>query len=206
MNRIFRHGLAGSLFSLCFLASSNAYSQPVNLVIRLKARVPLQTLATTAQTYGITYTPEQIRDLAGPTDSDYTQLISQLKEQGYEIVNESKTHLFVTVRAEKEAVETTFQTKLEVTGEKRLALMSATIPNSLSIVDSVIGLNKTYKRRSHLRKINETAPKAPSSQPGNLPATIKSAYGFDAIYSAGITRVRVSRSRLPPMTASNSRT
>ena len=187
MNRIFRQALAGSLTALCFLGSSNAYSQPVNLVIRLKERVALQTLADNALTYGITYTPEQIRELAGPTDADYAQVISELRQRGYEIVNETKTHLFITVRAEKESVEGTFRTKLQEFGETRRALMSATIPDSLSIVQSVIGLNKLNKRRPHFRPLTDPSGKGKTTQPGKLPATIKTAYGFDSIYSSGVT-------------------
>lgn len=170
-------------------SSSMANAQPIGLVIRVKERVSMQELAANAVKYGITYTASDIRKIAGPSKADYDNLIAQLKDQGFEIVKESKTHLFITVRAEKQSIEDAFQTKLVESRGVRQALVPAFIPASLSIVDSVIGLDNHRKLypRYKIMKGASARTVGDDTPGGNSPATIKTAYGFDSIYSAGFT-------------------
>jgi kumamolisin len=191
---------------------SSARADSVDLVIGLQERVSLATLAENATRFGVTYTPEQIRAAAGPTDSDYAAALAGLRGEGFTIVKETATHLFVTVRGEKSTIENAFQTKFttEATGVRHASF--ANVPSHLSFVKTIVGLDNSNKRVSHYKisknQSTSTAPSAgptsawpssgggrnptpppptPSSQPGVLPAAIKTAYGFDPIYSAGLT-------------------
>ncbi len=169
----------------------------VDLVIGLKERVSLETLAENATRFGITYTPEQIRRAAGPSDDEYANVIQNLKQQGFRIVKETKSHLFITVRADKPAIENTFQTRFaEANGVRKISTY-ARVPSYLDLVKTVVGLDNSNKRKPHFQVLNDEAnavyeagsrakPKPkPLAQPGVLPSKIKTAYGFDPIYSAG---------------------
>jgi kumamolisin len=192
MNR-FNLWAPSSLMLMGLLHSSSIFAQPINLVVRLKEKVSIQELADNAVKYGVTYTPEEIRDMAGPSVEDYANVITELKQQGFEIVSESKTRLFVTVRAEKQAVEDAFQTKFAESEGVRTPLTPAVIPASLNLIDSVIGLDNSRKLRPRYKILRQdpsvdfSGKPKPTTQGGVLPATIKTTYGFDPIYANGFT-------------------
>jgi subtilase family serine protease len=186
MSLIHRILPVGSLLVAFLCQTSIANAQPINLVIKLKERVSMQALADNAVKYGVVYTPEQIRAISGPSDADYANVVSELKQQGFEIVNESKTHLFISVRAEKQSVEDAFQTKLVESKGVRTALTPAFIPASLSLVDVVVGLDNHRKLQPRYKVVGQ-GTKPTDDNPGILPATIKTTYGFDPIYAAGFT-------------------
>ena len=188
MRGSFRFTLAGSLLTAFLIQSSVAYSQPINLVVKLKERVSMQTLAENAVQMGVIYTPDQIREFAAPSDQDYENLITQLKGRGFEIVGESKTRLFVTVRAEKSVIENAFQTKLEENLGTRRPLVPALVPADFDLVESVIGLSNERKLKPRFKVQAVQGEATGSDSPGGvLPADIKTAYGFDSIYQAGFT-------------------
>lgn len=173
--------------ALPMLICQSAGAKPIDLVIQIQEKVPVQKLADNALKFGITYTPEEIRNISAPSTEEYNQLISNLKAEGFQIVSESKTHLFVTVRGEKEAIEKTFETKMEESAGSRKALLTPMIPSHLSMIKGIVGLDNTRKIHPRYKIASQKARALDSSQPGNLPADIKTAYGFDAIYAAGFT-------------------
>jgi len=177
-----------SLFAFTVL-QTNAHAKSVDLVLRLKERVSMESLANSvlnpaSPRYQMYYSPEEIRALAAPTDEDYQNLLSALESQGMKVIHESPSHLLVTVRTETAQVERVFATKLNVVGEKLAGVTHAlTIPSELNLVASVTGLDQTHKLRPHLRHASATAGDGSFV----TQAQIKSAYGFKPIYAAGYT-------------------
>jgi kumamolisin len=116
-------------------------------------------------------------------------VLSQLKAEGLKITAESKTHLWVSVSAEKTTFEKTFLTQLRPMTEGRFQLMSAPqIPAYLGLISGVTGLDSS-RRRHPLYKMQDVDPDAAPPSKGVLPAKIKSIYGFDPIYATGVNGV-----------------
>ncbi len=185
-----------AVFSVAVLMTApSALAGSVDLIIGLKERTPIATLAENATRFGITYTPEQIRKAAAPSDDEYRNVIDNLKQQGFTIIKETKSHLFVTVRSDQSTIENTFQTRLsEENGVRRLQSY-ASLPSYLNGVKTVVGFDNSNKRKPHFKVANDESnalfsamtKKKPLTQPGVLPAKIKSSYGFDPIYKTGVT-------------------
>jgi kumamolisin len=148
-----------------------AWAQPITAVLRLKEN-PNYKLASLAQNVRLAqamgvpfhYDPSEIRELSGPTSQDYQSLITALKRAGLSILNESPTHLWITVRADSEIFD-------------RLS--------HFSMIAAITGLSTSS---THPRTSNYLATSIPALSPAGVsPATIKTAYGFDPIYQAGFT-------------------
>ena len=185
------------LFALATTWVTAAHAAPVDLVLRLQERSSIQELARevtdpSSPRYKIFFTPEEIRAIVAPSDSDYAALVQNLKQRGFEIVRESKSHLNIIVRAEQEKVEDTLGTKLNRVAMRLAGTASAvSIPSDLRLVESITGLDQTRKMHPHYR-LSDLAVAAPRSgqktpKPKTLtPAAVKTAYGFDPIYQGGI--------------------
>jgi len=170
------------------------FAKPITAVVRLKERVSMDTLALNVQNpysthYGIPYTPEEIRQVAAPAQGEYDQTLAQLRQEGFTVVSESPTHLWVTVKAEKKAFELAFATQVQLLGNglrSHTALMS--IPNRFPALAAVHGLDNTRKAFSKMKIAQHQVVQAlDSSQPGVSPDAVKEAYGLNPIYSSGIT-------------------
>ena len=188
------------LLALALTAPVAAFAQgPITAVLKLKERVSLETLAKNVQDplsprYGKYYTPDEIRDLAAPSPADYNSLIADLKSEGFQVTNESKTHLWLTVKADPSVFERAFNTRVEFLSDDLHYNISEPMQaqdNTLaaSLVESVTGLDNTRKSHPRYYRANPLAPSAPTPvAPGGVPqATIKSAYGFNAIYQSGVS-------------------
>ena len=167
----------------------SAGAKPLTAVLKLKERVSMQQLAQNVQDphsshYQRPYEPAEIRQLAGPSDSEYKELLSGLQTEGFTIVSESPTPLLVTVRGESRILESLFSTRIEgLDSGLHRQLGPVSVPAHLALVQSVTGLDNT--RRSHT-KYHKSAPKIQDE--GGIPqSTIKTGYGFDPLYAAGFT-------------------
>src|SRR3954469_16392964 len=85
----------------------------VELVMFTQERTPVAALAKSVLDpnsvhYQVYYSPGELRDVAAPLDADYDALIAGLKAKGGQIVRESPTHLVLTVKMPKTAVEELF--------------------------------------------------------------------------------------------------
>lgn len=171
------------------LAALPAFAKPMTAVLRLNERVPLEDLARNAKTFsaqgfGAYYSPEDIRSIAGPTDQEYAEFVSQLSQEGFEITSESPTHLWISVKADSQVFERVFSAKISFTAQGTHShTLLAGAPNRFPLVASVTGLDSTRKAHPMLKHTE-----AMSSTPGGIPQdTIKSAYGFSPIYQSGWT-------------------
>jgi kumamolisin len=152
--------------------AASVHAETLQVVLRLKEKVSMQDLAKsvtdpTSARYQDFYSPEEIRQISGPSDSDYNSLINQLQSEGVQIIKESPTHLFITVRADRSYLQSL---------KGRL----------VSAVESVNGLQKSAMRKPHTRFLGAQTH-ASTGFTGFTPAQIHTLYGFDTIYSAGIT-------------------
>ncbi|MGZ3721919.1 MAG: S53 family peptidase [Bdellovibrionales bacterium] len=185
MNAIIGRGMlaASLLFGLQALAT------PITTTLRLKERVSMEQLAQNVQNpasehYGRFYTPEEIREVSAPSNEEYNGLIAGLQAQGLTIVSESPTHLWLTVSGEQSIYESLFATQIQpLHNGSRKQMYSVRVPFFLSLVQGVTGLDNTRKAHPHYIK-QATLGLMPG---GVQPGTIKSAYGFNPIYAAGIT-------------------
>jgi subtilase family serine protease len=172
----------GSLLVLAALASSHlAWADTAEVVLHLQGNVDMDQLAKSVSDpasprYQQYYTPEEIRALGAPSDEDYNNLVQKLQADGAQIVSESSSHTILTVRAERSYLE-----NMETQGNSKLQSLMSFF--SKSVVASVHGLEPSTMRRSKLR----FAPMTAAQFAGFNPAQIRTAYGFDAIYNAGIT-------------------
>jgi kumamolisin len=181
--------LTAAVFLLGF--SLPAAALPLQAVLRLKERVPVERLAnevrdSSSARYRAYYTPEEIRDLSAPAVEDYSALLSQLSSDGFTVVAESPTHLWLTVEAEASTFESVFGARVLQLGEKlRRVDGELRIPGRYLLVESVSGLDNT--RRAHPQyQIHSGGPLQALDKCGGVAqATIKSAYGFDPIYQSG---------------------
>src|SRR5208282_5844031 len=106
---------ASSLLTLglCVLFSFDVYAHPMDIVLRLKEKIPMEDLARIvldpqSSRYGHFFSPEELRDLVGPSDDEYASLKENLRAENLTIVSESKTRLILTVRGEKAVLENLF--------------------------------------------------------------------------------------------------
>jgi kumamolisin len=179
----------GIALSLMVLMAVQGEAETITATIKLRERTPVAQLAANVQDsaherYGKYYTADEIRQASGPSDADYANLLTELNLAGVSVVKETKTHLWLTVSADSSVIENLFQTRLEHNANgKHRALAVAKAPVYMSLVESVSGLDNS--RKAHpLHRITEKK----ASDPGGIsPAQIKTAYGFDAIYAAGLT-------------------
>jgi kumamolisin len=181
-----------SVLSMGVIAGAVASATPMNLVLRLTERVPMEELAKNVMDpasprYHQFYTADEIRELAAPTDADYQNLLQALQQKGFIVTHESKSHLFVSVTTENTNVENVFQTQIKMTGNGTHGMTFAgttkalSIPADLSLVQSISGLDNTRKMHNHLRI-------APNETHGTISqAQIKKGYNFDEIYKQGYT-------------------
>ena len=177
-------------------------ANPVDLVLRLKETTPIEQLANSvidpsSPRYQQYYSVAEIRALVAPSDATYNALVSNLKSRGFQVVSESDSHLMITIRGEQNQVESLLNTKFNVYSAEhpgvsaniRLAgvAKAAVLPDDLaSVVDSVTGLDQTRKSHPHYHVVSN-APHA-SAQPVTISqAAIKQSYGFNGIYTQGIT-------------------
>jgi kumamolisin len=185
MNATIRAGL----WLTAWLLTIPALAEPISATLKLKERVSMEQLAAnvlnpSSSHYQRFYEPAEIRQLAGPSAADYNDLIAGLKAEGMTITGESPTHLWVGVRGEKAIYESLFATQIHTMGRGMHKPMSRVqIPIHLSLVESVAGLDSTVKRHPHFIKAGTVSPDLGG---GIQQDTIKSAYGFNPIYSSGI--------------------
>lgn len=189
--------MGGSLRALALIAMSlavwSASAKPVTAVLRLKSKIPMSEFAKdvnnpSSPRYHKYYSPEELRAFAAPSVGEYADLLESLKRQGFAVVGESSTHLWVSVRGDSSLFEKTFATKLHIqkSGLRTMAVQPQ-VPNHLPLVASVVGLDNSRKRTPKLR-FSGLSLDAQASKPGGIPqATIKTAYGFDPIYQSGLT-------------------
>ena len=185
------HFFLGMIPLVCLARS--AFSSDIEAVLRLTERVPMEALAAAvtdpqSPRYGKFYSPEEIREVAGPSDADYTTFVENLQSQGFQVVSETKTHLFMTVKAPKEVFEVSFRTKIQFVNKKRTRHISkdpARVPESLNLIASVIGLDNTRVSKP----LHHIGRKGNSQKLGDgyEPSTIHELYGFDPIYKAGLS-------------------
>jgi subtilase family serine protease len=156
--------------------AQGAFVNSGELVLRLHERVTIEELANSvtdvrSTQYGRSYSADEIRDLSAPTDPDYHSLLQTLTSKGFEIVRESPTHLWITVKSPK-----SLNGKTSHWDQKLLSDLPRTFP----LVESVIGLDQS--RQAHV--LHHFAS---SIQFGPLgPEWIRSSYGFDPIYQSGV--------------------
>ena len=121
--------------------------KPLQLVLRLQERVSMSTLARNVQDPASSrfrkfYTPEEIRSIAAPTDTDYATLLNNLKSQHVTVVHESPSHLFITVQAETSVIENLLRVKLVPIDSKTHTFKgSVRMTHGLGAIASVSGLD-----------------------------------------------------------------
>ena len=99
----------GALLTASLLSFTLAAEQ-ITTTLELKPRVSMEQLAQNVQNpasahFNRFYEPSEIRALAAPSDQQYSELLSGLVAEGFTIVKESPTHLWVSVRGEKAIYE-----------------------------------------------------------------------------------------------------
>jgi len=182
-----------SLFTWIFSLAS--WAKPLDVVFRLKEKIPMEELALTvldpsSPRYNHFYSPEEIRDLTGPSDEEYLSYKEQLVKEGLKIVSESKTRLILTVRGESGDLEKMFSTHLENDfnsrpGEVAIRQLSRTvIPGRLGFIESVSGLDTIRRSRSHLIPV---ASSFKNSFGASSPDFVKAAFGITPIHNSGIS-------------------
>jgi subtilase family serine protease len=165
-------------------ANNGAGDGDSELILRLHERVTLEELANSvtdvrSTQYGRSYSADEIRDLSAPVDSDYHSLLQALTVKGFEIVRESPTHLWITVKSKNK------------TSHWNQRILSE-LPSKYPLVESVIGLDHSRQAHTlfHINRVNRAAelvPAIPPIQFGPLgPDWIRSSYGFDPIYNSGV--------------------
>lgn len=175
------------LLSLSF----RAFAVPMTATVTLKERVPMQKLAANvldpeSERYQNYYTPEEIKSLVAPSDTEYKALIKKIQGEGFSIVFQSKSHLVLTIKGDHTQFERTFQTQFRfLTEEYYTTQTQAIVPSEWSIVQSVYGLDNTAKFKPLYKKISSV--EGFDEQPGILPKQLKTTYNMDPIYDSGIT-------------------
>ena len=170
--------------------ASSAYAKPIELILRLKERVNMEDLAKSVSTpssprFRKYYSPEEINALSAPSTQDYAALLAQLSSKGFKVVSESKSHLFVTVRADHAQVEKTFSTSFRTSNANAKFVgfaKQASIPSGLDLVASVSGMDQTSRMRPHFKVPNAAVSKVKAITQD----IIKTSYGFKPIHAAGI--------------------
>jgi len=173
--------------------ATSAYAKPVELILRLKERVSMEELAKNVSDpasprFRKYYSAEEIKALSAPSASDYANLLIQLKAQGFKVVRESKSHLYVTVQADHSQVEKTFNTTFQISGNKSTAKFvgfakRVSVPSALDLVSSVSGMDQTSRMHPHMKMPNM---KGATASKGISQDIIKTAYGYKAVHSTGV--------------------
>ncbi len=178
--------------ALALAVALPAFAKPITAVVRLKEKMSIENLAYNVQNpgserFGKAYTPDEIRSLAGPSDVDYQQTLSALKAEGFTILAESPTHLWISVKGDSSLFESTFSTQIANTSKgTRFALSEAAVPTRLGTIAAVHGLDN--RRHAFPKFVKASAPLDDTASHGGVtPETIKSAYGFNPIYSSGLS-------------------
>lgn len=175
--------------AVCFMTTAMAHAKSITATLKLKEKVSMVELARQVSTpgsprYGRFYEPLEIRQIAGPSDEEYGATLANLKAAGFEVIYESPTHLWVTVRGEKSRYESLFATQIQtIANGMYKPLTRITVPIRFSLVDSVIGLDNTRKahpQHSFAATTGRSKPRAVSQ------GEIKRAYGFNPIYASGV--------------------
>ena len=130
---------------------AQAEPSPITAVIRLKARVSMESLAHQVQDpmsphYQRFFTSSEIRVVAAPSDLEYRMDLERLRASGLEIVSESPTHLWVSVQATPQVFEKIFSISLKPLkhGQDRPPLQIH-IPKPLEMVAGIAGLDDARK-------------------------------------------------------------
>jgi kumamolisin len=167
----------------------------IELTFRLQERVPMEVLAQNvldpaSPRYRKYYTPDEIRQVAAPSDADYQALLSTLRGQGFSVVSESPSHLIVTVSASQALVEKQFATsfKFDKTSGRHSIAKPYQIPAALSLIASVSGLDTTRKTQPKFKRPRATPASRTDSGPqgnGLMPEYIFQVYDFNPVFQAG---------------------
>jgi kumamolisin len=180
------------------LLGIQAFATPMTTMLRLNERVTMEQLAANVYNpasphYGRFYEPAEIRAVSAPVDADYNKLLADLKAEGFTIVSESPSHLFVTIRGEQAIYESIFNTKVMDVGHgMHKASKAVSVPFQYQLIASVSGLDNTRKAQPHYIPAKNGKGKGKGGSDGGAdmgvqPSAIKTAYGFDPIYKAGIS-------------------
>lgn len=174
------------IFITGVLISPHLFAQETLIVVKLSEKVPLEQLADsvitpTSPRYLKFYTPQEIGQISGPEEKTYKNLLGLLKKQGFKIIKESPTRLWIVMSMKAQSLDQhrddTF-TLSSIYDPTLLALKS--IPEIESV--SGLELNPTV---SHPKF--KVGPKVINA-PIGLPQTVlKESYGFRKIYESGIT-------------------
>jgi len=171
-----------------------AWAKSIDTILRLKERVSIESLAASVQDptsprFGNFYTPAEIRQLAAPSDADYQALKQSLTSRGLQIVSESPTHLLLTVRGDHSVIEQSFGLRVTfVSEEVRTATAMTTVPEDLTLVESVSGLDNRTKRHHHYQALRRPPSLSQTQKFKGVPlAQIRTLYAFDSLYQQGLT-------------------
>jgi kumamolisin len=184
MNVFFRH----SAWLTVLLIGLPVVAAPITATVKLKGTMTMEQLAQNVQNpksdhFHRFYEPAEIRKLAGPSDAQYNDLLAGLKAEGMTVIKESPTHMWVTLRGEKAIFESLFSTQIQIFSNNTHKHVSAlSIPYHLSLIESVSGLDSTRRSYPHYKRAD-----TPASAGGIAASAIRTAYGFDSIYSSGVT-------------------
>jgi kumamolisin len=177
--------LSSAVIIFCAISSTVAWADTVEVVLHLEGSKTMDQLAQSvtdpsSPRYHEFYTPQEIRQLAGPSDDAYDSLLTDLKNDGIQIVTESPTHLYLTVRGERAYFE-------KLAGAPKPSFQSfLSFFSSKAAVHSVHGLSASVARKPRM-KFAQNEPTTKPKFTGLTPAQIRSAYGLDAVYNEGIT-------------------
>ena len=176
-----------SITTMMGLCASAAWADTAEVVVRFKEKVSMESLARSvtdpaSPRYQDFYSPEEIRALAAPSENEYNDVLTQFRAEGLEVVSESPSHLFVTVRGERATLE-----KMNAHAKANFAAMD--FSPAARTIDNVSGLVPSQKRHTHLViSPMKGSPSTPSAQGNGVqPDQIHALYGFDAIYKEGFT-------------------
>lgn len=156
----------------------NAHAESVTAVLAIKPKIEMSELARrvsdpSSPRFQKFFTPAEVRELTAPSDAQYNQQVAVLRSNGFEIVSESKTHLWLSVRADRKTFEKSLYIKSKVTASL-----------GLGFIANITGLEKSAQRRSNIKL--KKLPWSSAGSEGLTPDQIKSFYGFDQVYAAGI--------------------
>ena len=160
------------------LLASPALAKPIEAVLRLEGHGTMAELAEAVSDplsprFQQFYSTDEIRDAIGPWDAEYQTLLHSLRHAGIRVVSESPTHLLLTVLAERSVLETVF---------------AGNLAETMQPVVAVSGLRSPRRSRPRHRLHDESRePFAQAKAAGTTLARIRTLYGFDALYKAGLT-------------------
>jgi kumamolisin len=181
--------IRNSVLYVAVVLGAPTLAEQITTTLHLKERVSMQELAQNVHNpasshFNRFYEPSEIRQLAAPTDAQYNDLVAGLKAEGFAIVSESPTHLWLSVRGEHAIYESLLNTRIQFLGNGLHTHMQAVqIPIQLSMIDSVAGLDNRRKSHPHMK----FGPRLSSPGGGISLDDIRAAYGFNPLYSAGLS-------------------